>query len=312
MSGVTMVGCIPTDPRRMDKFWGNDRLMRLLIGIVALVCGMACALPAHADQADGTVPRDIDNAFEGDYLIVGAGVGYTPDYSGSDDYMLRPIGGFRASISNIRIFSSGVGVGADLIPDAKAARVKFALGPVLRYRANRTGKVRDDVVRRLPRLKETWEAGIVGGVSLDDILHGRDSLSLGMDVRWSFAGNKGARIISTDISYFTPVSRAAGIGVSLGMDHVNRDYADYHYSVTAQASAASGLPAYQASGGWKNRTARLYGGYDLDGNLRNGGWGIGGIISYERLRGAAAHTPITALRGSREQWFAGIGLGYTF
>ena len=97
-----------------------------------------------------------------------------------------------------------------------------------------------------------------------------------------------------------------------GVDHVNRDYADYHYSVTAQGAAASGLPAYQAHGGWKNSTARLYGGYDLDGNLRNGGWGIGGVVSFERLLGSAAQTPITALRGSRDQWFVGFGLGYTF
>ena len=286
--------------------------MRRLIGLAALVCGSGFAAPALADQADGTVPRDIGNAFDGDYLVLGVGVGYGPDYSGSDDYALRPIGGFRASVSEIRVFSAGVGVGADVIPDASGARVKFALGPVIRYRANRSGKVKDEIVRLLPRLKETWEAGLTGGVSVEDIVHARDSLSIGADVRWTFSGNKGARIISTDVSYFSPLSRAAGIGVSVGMDHINHAYADYHYSVSADGSAASGLPAYDAGGGWKNWSARIYGGYDLDGDLRNGGWAIGGIVSYERLRGSAAHTPITALRGTRDQWFAGFGLGYTF
>lgn len=286
--------------------------MHRLIATVALFSSVGCALPALANEADGTVPRDIDSAFDGDYLVLGAGVGYAPDYSGSDDYTLRPIGAFRASISDMRIFSSGVGIGADFIPDAKGARVKFALGPVVRYRANRTGKVRDEVVRALPRLKATWEVGVTGGVSLEDVFHSRDSVSVGAEVRWTVAGSQGSRIISTDVSYFTPLSRAAGIGASLGVDHINRDYADYHYSVTAQGAAASGLPAYQAHGGWKNSTARLYGGYDLDGNLRNGGWGIGGVVSFERLLGSAAQTPITALRGSRDQWFVGFGLGYTF
>jgi outer membrane scaffolding protein for murein synthesis (MipA/OmpV family) len=33
---------------------------------------------------------------------------------------------------------------------------------------------------------------------------------------------------------------------------------------------------------------------------------------YTRLKGSAARTPMTALRGSRNQWVAAAGLGFTF
>ena len=82
--------------------------------------------------------------------------------------------------------------------------------------------------------------------------------------------------------------------------------------MTPAGSAASGLPVYRAKGGWKNWNSRFVAAYDLDGDLRNGGWAVGAAVSYTRLRGSAAKTPITALRGSRDQWLGALGLAYTF
>lgn len=286
--------------------------MRKLILSFATV--MAAAFPslALADPAEENAIPDVDNAFKGDYLIVAAGSIYTSDHDGSDDYKFLPAAGFRARVGDVRIFSRALGIGADLVPEAKGADVNFTLGPVVRYRANRSGKIKDPVVRKLPKLDGTFEAGVTMGVAFEGVLTKQDSLSFGGDVRWSVSGNKGGRIITTDVSYFTPVSRAAGVGISFGMDHINSDFADYNYSIDPAGSLASGLPAYNAKGGWKDWNARIVAGYDLDGNLLNGGWAVGGAISYTRLRGSAAHTPITALRGSRSQWLAGAGLGYTF
>lgn len=289
----------------------HGKMHRLFLIAAALLA--ACpALPAWAGTADENNIPEVDNAFKGDYLIVAAGSVYTSDYDGSDDYRLAPAAGFRARVGDVRLFSRAMGIGADFIPDGKDSAVSFSLGPVVRYRANRSGKVRDPVVRQLPELDGTFEAGVTMGVSFDGLITEKDSLSFGSDVRWTVSGNKGGQVITADVSYFTPVSRAAAIGFSFGAAHVNGDYADYNYSVDAAGSAASGLPVYRAKGGWKNWNARLVAGYDLDGNLLNGGWAVGGAISYTRLTGSAARTPITALRGSRDQWLAGAGLAYTF
>lgn len=279
------------------------------------ICPMTLTVfsaPAAGQDVADEVSVDIENAYAGDFLLVGAGAIYTPDYEGSDDYTISPAAGFRARVGGIGIYSSGIGIGADLIPDGKGAKVAFSLGPVIRYRSDRSSKVKDDVVNLLPRLDETWEAGVSADVSFRKLLTPKDSLSFGTDVRWTFSGNRGGRIITANVSYFTPVSPAAGIGISVGMDHVNDAYADYYYSIDPAGSAASGLPVYQGKGGWKNASGRLYFGYDLDGNLRNGGWVVGGAVNYTRLRGSAAETPITSIRGDRDQWMAGAGIAYTF
>lgn len=271
----------------------------------------AIAMAEPADNEVNDFP-DAENAYTGDFLVLGVGAIYSPDYEGSDDYEITPAAGFRGRIGGIGIFTSGIGLGADLIPSERGQKVAFSLGPVVRYRGERSGKVKDPVVRLLPRLDQTWEAGISADVSIRDLITGKDSLSLGTDVRWTFSGNKGGRIITTSASYFTPLSKAVAVGVSFGMDHVNHKTADYYYTIDAEGSAASGLPEYQGKAGWKNWSSRLYVGYDLDGDMRNGGWAVGGLINYLHLTGSAAETPITSIRGDRDQWMAGAGIAYTF
>lgn len=285
--------------------------MRKVLGF-ALCMAFAAPTAAMADEGDTDFSKDVGNAFKGDFLVVAAGALALPDYEGSDDYQIGPGLGFRARVSGFGIFSRGIGIGADLVPEIEGTKFAFSLGPVVRYRSNRSGKVDDKVVRLLPRLGKTWEAGITGGISYRGLLTPKDSISLSSDIRWTVSGNKGGRIITPGVSYFTPISKAAGVGFSIGADHVNGDYARYNYSIDAAGAAASGLPQYRAKGGWKDWSSRFYVGYDLDGDLRNGGWGVGGVVSYSRLLGSAAKTPITSERGNRSQWMGGIGVGYTF
>jgi outer membrane scaffolding protein for murein synthesis (MipA/OmpV family) len=286
--------------------------MRTLTRLVACAAVPLLSVDAMATEDDTGISADVENAFVGDYLVVGAGAIALPDHEGSDDYQIAPAMAFRGRVSGVGIFSRGIGIGADIVPEIKGSHVQFSFGPVIRYRSNRTGKVEDRIVRLLPRLDKTWEAGVTGGISYRGLITKKDSLSFGSDVRWTVSGNKGGRIITPGVSYFTPVSRAAGVGLSFGADHVNGDYADYNYSIDAAGSAASGLPVYKAKGGWKDWGGRIYAGYDLDGDLRNGGWAVGAMVSYERMLGSAAKTPITSIRGSRSQWMGGLGVGYTF
>lgn len=288
---------------------GSMRTLTILAACAAIALPSVNAVAAEADEG---ISPDVENAFVGDYLVVGAGAIALPDHEGSDDYQIAPAMAFRGRVSGIGIFSRGIGIGADLVPEFENSPISLSFGPVVRYRSNRSGKVDDRIVRLLPRLDKTWEAGVTGGIGYRGLITKKDSLSFSSDVRWTVSGNKGGRIITPGVSYFTPVSRAAGVGISFGADHVNGDYADYNYSIDAAGAAASGLPVYKAKGGWKDWGGRIYGGYDLDGNLRNGGWAVGAMVSYERMLGSAARTPITSIRGSRSQWMGGVGVGYTF
>lgn len=286
--------------------------MRTLTALSAMAVAMAFPGVALAENEAPGISPSVESAYDGDYLVVGAGGLVIPDYDGSDDYKVAPALAFRGRVGGIGIFSRGMGVGADLIPEIKGSRIGLTLGPVVRYRTNRHRHVQDSVVRLLPKLAATWEAGVTLGISYRRLLTPKDSLSLNADVRWTVSGNKGGQIITSSINYFTPISKAAGVGLSVGADHVNRDYADFNYSVDAAGALASGLPEFRAKSGWKDWSARFYAGYDLDGNLRNGGWAVGAVVTYQRLLGSAAATPITSLRGSRDQWIGGVGVGYTF
>ena len=56
----------------------------------------------------------------------------------------------------------------------------------------------------------------------------------------------------------------------------------------------------------------LLGGYDLDGDLTNGGFALFAMGGYSKVIGDAADSPYVAQRGDADQWIVGAGIGYTF
>ena len=115
-----------------------------------------------------------------------------------------------------------------------------------------------------------------------------------------------------DGAYRHTLRRGMAVGLSVGAEHVDDDYADYYFSVSPAGSIASGLPTFQADGGWKSVGAFVLLGVDFDGELANGG--LAGFVSggYTRLLGDAKRTPLTSIRGDADQWLAGAGLAFTF
>jgi outer membrane protein len=77
-------------------------------------------------------------------------------------------------------------------------------------------------------------------------------------------------------------------------------------------AVASGLPADDADGGWKNWRATLRLAQTLTGDLRHPGLSLFGGLSCARLKGSIARSPVVALAGDRDQYFAIAGLSYSF
>ncbi|WP_338465953.1 MipA/OmpV family protein [Novosphingobium sp. ZN18A2] len=271
-----------------------------------------CLFPVAAMAQSAPPPDNEPNIFDGDFLVVGAGVVVTPRYEGADSTMITPAAGVAGRIAGIGISPRDSGIALNFIPAPRNAKVRFQLGPVGVYNDNRDAHSGDAVVDKLHPLDDTFEAGIATGFSVQRVLNPYDSVSMGVDVRWDTSGHDGARLVSVGGTYLTPVSRAQIVALSVAMDFVNDGWADYTYSVSPADSVASGLPVYSAKGGMKDWGLRFYTGYDLDGNLLNGGFALVAGMGYTRLTGSAAETPITALRGSRDQWMGGVGLAYTF
>ena len=89
-------------------------------------------------------------------------------------------------------------------------------------------------------------------------------------------------------------------------------YAQTYFAVNPAGSLASGLPVFaRARGGVKSYSGSLLGNYALTGDLTRG-LGLFGIVTYYRLQGDFARSPITSIAGSPDQVYAAVGIGYTF
>jgi MipA family protein len=265
----------------------------------------SAALPRPAFGGEKSV-------FDGDFLIVGAGAVALPAYEGADETAFIPAAGIAGRIGGVGISPRAAGVALDLLPDRPGARIGFNIGPVVRLRLNRTGRIKDPAVASLGKLRGVIEGGVAVGVTVKRVLNPHDQLSAGVDLRWDISGRGGGGLISPAVSYLTPVSRAQVVGLLASAEFADRRFAEYNYGISPAGSAASGLPAFAARGGLKALNFGAFTARDLDGNLLNGGFAIGVGGMYTRLKGSAARTPMTALRGSRNQWVAAAGLGFTF
>lgn len=263
--------------------------------------------PVEAAPTRGT-------AFEGDWMTLGIGAAYNASYDGSDDYVVSPLPFVQGRLGGVSINPRAAGIALDFIPDRDGA-TGFSLGIAGRLNRNRASQIEDEVVRAYGELDTAIEVGPTVGITLPGVLHQFDSLSVGVDALWDVAGAHEGMTINPSITYFTPVSRGAALSFSLSARHVDDDYASYYYSVpTAPTSVpvAQRLAVFDADGGFDKAGATLLAGLDLDGDLTNGGLAAFMLGGYSRMVGDAADTPFTSVRGSRDQWFLGAGLGFTF
>lgn len=274
------------------------------LGLAAAVLSPAAAL------AQDAAPEP--SVFDGDYLTVGAGVIYGPSYEGSDDMVATPVPAVQGRVGGVTITPRPGGLALDLIPDGKDAKLGFSLGPVASYSGNRKRQTKDPVVRSAGKLKEAIDLGVSGGVTAYRVLHAYDSLTLSTDVKWNVNSAYKGMIVTPQISYLTPLSRGAIAVLGVNARHVDDDYARYYYGVNPAQSAASGLPAFSAKGGWASVGTNLFVGYDLDGDLLNGGFAVFAAAGYSRLLNDAKRNPWTSIRGDADQWLFGAGVGYTF
>jgi outer membrane protein len=275
-------------------------------GVLALLAAPAAAQEVAPLAAEGS-------AFKGDFLIVGAGVAVAPSYEGSDNLVALPAGAIAGRIGGIAINARAAGLALDLIDDSsRTSGIGFSVGPVGRYRSNRSGRVADDVVAKLGKLKGVIEAGVNVGIDAKHLLNPYDSLSLSVDLRWDVSGRGSGMIVSPGISYLTPLSKGIALGGAVTSDFIDSRYARYNFGISTAGAIASGLPTYTARGGLKDVGIGAFTAFDLDGNFLDGGPAIGLGAIYSRLFNSAAESPITSIRGSRSQLIFGAAASYTF
>lgn len=280
--------------------------LRTCCRAAALALPLLAATPAFAQDDPEAWPDDPNS------LTIGLGGGYVPSYEGSDDYEFTPIGVAFGKVAGFGFATRGTGLAIDLIRDAADAPVSFEFGPVVHVRLDRTNRIKDPQVRALGELDTAIELGVSVGIKKNGLLHKYDSLGFRLTWQKDVSDAHGSTILTPAIEYATPLSERTYVQLGVQMERVGDGYARTYFSVTPAGALASGLPVYNADGGWKNWGATLLLAQTLTGDLRHPGLSLFGGLGYSRLKGDFARSPIVAIAGDRDQYYAIGGLSYTF
>lgn len=214
----------------------------------------------------------------------------TPGYFGSTDYKLGPDVGF--SLQYLRLGRLEFGSSDPLDP-----RLGFGLRGSFRYIGERNAADYPELTG-LNTVKQSVELGL--GVGFKS-----EYLEAFADARYGVVGHNAWVGEAGVDAVYRPTPRLklrAGPRIFLGDDK----YSNTYFGVTAAESGASGLSAYNASGGMLSAGVEIGATYAI-----NDAWGIDGAVSWNRLTGDAAGSPIVT-QGSRDQYKLRIGLTRRF
>lgn len=285
--------------------------------IAAVLTAAALATPAFGQEAaTPAVPASsLPNTDTGaDFYVVGLGAAVLPDYEGSDDYSFSPVPAATGRVSGFNFLLAGNRISVDLIPDGIGPTWDFQAGPIAVVNLNRntTKGIDDAQVRALGTVDTAIELGGYVGIGKTGVVTSQfDRLSASLSYRKDVGGGHKSTVLAPTISYVTPLSTRAVAGVIVSAERVGEGYADSYFSVTPAQSLASGLPVYNARGGWKNWTLGVLGGRSISGDLRSG-WQLFGTVVYRKLLNDFADSPIVARNGSSNQWLGALGVAYSF
>jgi outer membrane scaffolding protein for murein synthesis (MipA/OmpV family) len=266
-----------------------------------------CSAPALAqEQKPLPTPEEINSA---DGFTIAGGAAIIPDYEGSDDYKFIPAAAIRGKTSGISFSTRGTYLYVDVI--SGSGKVDIDVGPIVGVRLNRTGKIKDDFVDRLPERNTAIEVGGFAGVSFKGLTNPYDSLGFRLDVVKDVANAHESTVVSPNVEFSTPLSQTFFVGASAGADFVSNRFADYYFGVTDVDVLGSGVRFADPDGGFKSWKASLLANKSITGDLTHG-LSLFATGSYGRLAGDFKRASIVSDRGSASQWFGAIGLGYTF
>lgn len=231
-------------------------------------------------------------------IMLGAGAIYAPDYEGSKDNEVMPFPYLSVGYKDIA-YLRGPEVGMNIIRIKPAGDVKISLGPVARYRRDRSEKRN----RALAGLGKVDMAIEVGGAARLDVGPAWVELSVTKDVAGGHDGVVGTATGGADFDLSDDLS----LSLSGTTSWVDNDYMRTYFGVTQTQAARSGLPVYAAGKGIKDAGANIGLTYRLTDH-----WMIAATGGYTRLLNDAKDAPLVRLRGSPDQWQGGLFVAYRF
>ena len=220
------------------------------IAFLASAAALFAAAPALAQSAPAVPPPSngaLAAQLDKDTITVGVGAAYLPDYDGSNDYRVVPAPLAVGSIKGHNFALIGNNASINLLKNTPGPVWNVEIGPVAFVNFNRTSNssIDDPRVKLLPERSTAIELG--GYIALSKtglITSDYDKLTLSSSLRYDVTGNNKSYVFTPTLTYLTPLSLKAAVGLFAGGTYVGARYARYYYGVTAADSRASGLPIY--------------------------------------------------------------------
>jgi outer membrane protein len=261
------------------------------IAAVALLLSPALEAAAQAFMELDTVPA-----------IVGAGVGFAPDYRGSDDRtgVIAPFARYTFARSNRYIQLNATELTLNVIDSAS---IRF--GPVLNYHPGRDSDIDDELVKRMAEIDGTVEAGVFGEVAWIERGNPRNRFIVGVTLLKDIGGESDGFRARLNARYWRQLAPAVDLHVGGGLTYADSSYTSHYFSVTPQNVGTSGLPFFSAGSGVNEYFITLGA---LTYFSRN--WlGVAGLRA-AKISGDAKDSPVVSQRGDSTQLIGGVGIGY--
>ena len=260
---------------------------------------MVCAFVADVGAAQG-VGVDIGAMHETEPgaggAFLGLGIGFAPDYEGSDDYQAVPLpyAGVRFDNHMSMIWA--------------ANRLSVNLYPSPVWRGGLTAQYipkRDDDVDsdKVGDLDEVDASFMVGGFLGFDTETWSGRLEAMADVA---DGNEGS-IVRLRAGYKIPVSKPWKLSINAFTTWADDDYMESYFGIDDKNSLQSGLDTFKAESGIKDvglTVPVLYSPWDH--------WSLMGVAAYKRLLDDAEDSPVVDDEGDKNQFVGGALLVYRF
>jgi outer membrane protein len=236
--------------------------------------------------------------------VVGIGVGMVPDYEGSDDYTFAPAPFARYNFSGQEryVMLRGYEVQCNLLDHPW-----LRLGPSLNYRFGRDDDVDDDVVKEMKEIDGTAEGGAFLGVEFADSANPRKRFLASVDFLSDLGGEHEGYSVYGSVRFWYPLSKMFDFGLGLATTYASDDYMSTYFGVTQENAVRTGLPVYDADGGFKD--VRVLPALVMHLSQT---WHLALGVQYRYLLDDAEDSPLVENRGSSDQWLGGIGVAYSW
>jgi outer membrane protein len=269
--------------------------MRMLLGSVAfsvVSCGAVLAANIPPRPAMPSAPQGQRSPYQPYDIVleIGGGGGMKPAYEGSKDYAFSPM--VVVALHYLRLPSFGV------VKDGSVKTEGLSIGPSFRYLSERVSADHAEL-RGLNDVDASFELG------------GKVSYTFGMfrpwvAVRYGFGGHDGI-VGETGVDLIMRPMTAVEVTLGPRASFANSEYMRAYFGVTPLESVRSGLAAYNPGSGIKSAGAEFGARYEFTPQ-----WAVLGTLTYERLIGDAADSPIVKRGGEENQLTAKIGISYKF